>query len=191
MSYRPHMRHTDGLSGTKRATEQSIGHELLQPLAVQHVGLAPRYVLDVARIDQPHGEATRLQEFKQRDPVHTGGLHRHRVHATGRKPIGQRVQVRREAWEFTHRLVVPIRRHGHEMERTADIDACGVGVGDRQVSPSGAGNIPRLEGFTSQLLCETHPAHRNFKRPGPGQKRPGNDLRRPEVLGFGDRAVGL
>jgi hypothetical protein len=43
----------------KRPAEQAIGHQLLQPLAVQHVGLATRDVLDVSGIDQQHSEAAR------------------------------------------------------------------------------------------------------------------------------------
>ena len=57
--------HADLLGRTKRPAEQAVGHELLQPLAVQHVGLAPGDVLDVARIDQQHGEAARLQQLEQ------------------------------------------------------------------------------------------------------------------------------
>ena len=51
--------HTHLLSGAKRTTEQAIGHELLQPLAVQYVRLAPGDVFDVARVDQQYREAAR------------------------------------------------------------------------------------------------------------------------------------
>lgn len=43
---------TNRIGRTKGAAEQTVGHQLLQPLAVEYVGLAPRDVLDVTRIDQ-------------------------------------------------------------------------------------------------------------------------------------------
>ena len=41
----------------ERAVQQTIRHELLQPLTIQHIGLAARDILDVPGIDQQHGEA--------------------------------------------------------------------------------------------------------------------------------------
>ncbi len=111
------------------------------PLAVQHVGLAPRDVLDVARVDQQHGEAARLQQLEQRDPVHAGGFHGDGVDPAGLEPIGDGVKVDREAGKLAHRFLVSVRRHGHKMGRAADVDAGGIGVGNRQ-SRSG---LARLE----------------------------------------------
>ena len=34
--------------------------------------------------------------------------------------------------KVAHRTVVPIRWHGHKMRRAADVDACGIGIGQRQ-----------------------------------------------------------
>lgn len=48
--------HTLTPQRTQHATEQTVGHELLQPLTVQNVGLTAGNILDVARIDQQHGE---------------------------------------------------------------------------------------------------------------------------------------
>jgi bifunctional DNA-binding transcriptional regulator/antitoxin component of YhaV-PrlF toxin-antitoxin module len=48
------------------------------------------------------------------------------------KPIGQRVQIDRVTAELTHTLLVPVRRHRHEVGCAADIDASGIGVRDRQ-----------------------------------------------------------
>ena len=56
------------------------------PLAVQHVGLAPQDVLDVARVDQQHREAAAFEQLEQGDSVDTGGLHGHDIHAAGRRP---------------------------------------------------------------------------------------------------------
>ena len=49
--------HAHRVAGAERTPQQAVAHELLQPLAVQHVGLAARDVLDVARVDQQHREA--------------------------------------------------------------------------------------------------------------------------------------
>jgi len=74
-----------GIRRTECTAEQAVGHELLQPRAVLHVGFATgdvyvpqgRYPLglDVARVDQQHGEATRFQQFEQGNPVDAGGFH--------------------------------------------------------------------------------------------------------------------
>jgi hypothetical protein len=134
--------HADGVGGSKCAAEQAIGHELLQPLAVQHVGLAARDVLDVAGVDQHDGEAARFQKLEQRDPVHAGRLHRHRVHTTGREPIGQRIEIRRKARKLAYRLLVAVGRDGAEVRGAADIDACSIGVGDGE----GGSGLGRFEG---------------------------------------------
>ena len=93
-------------------------------------------------IDREHREAARFEQLEQGDPVHAGGLHRHGVHGAGLKPIGDGVEVHREAGELAHRLVVALGRHGHEVGRAADVDARGIGVGDRQ----GGSGLARLEG---------------------------------------------
>ena len=132
--------HADLLGRAERPTEQPIGHELLQPLAVQHVGLATGDILDVARIDQQHGEAARFEQLEQRDPIHAGGFHRHGVHPAPVQPVGQGVQVGREAGELAHRFIVPVGRHRHVVRGAADVDAGGIGVGDRQ-GRSGLGGL--------------------------------------------------
>jgi hypothetical protein len=53
--------HVDVFDRSKGAAQQIVGHQLLQPLAIEHIGLSPRYALDVARIDQQHRESARLQ----------------------------------------------------------------------------------------------------------------------------------
>ena len=67
--------------GPERCRKQSVGVELLQPLAVQHVALAPGHVLDSPRVHQHHLEPLLLQ------------------------PIGQTIQVRRERGELAHWLL--------------------------------------------------------------------------------------
>jgi uncharacterized protein (UPF0303 family) len=85
--------HADLVTGPEGATQQPIAHELLQPLAVEHVALAPADVLDVPSIDPQYVEAAAVEPFEQRDPVHAGGLHCYRVHAASGKPVGKTVEI--------------------------------------------------------------------------------------------------
>ena len=99
----------------------------------------------MARVDQQHGKAALLQQLEQGYPVHAGGFHRDRVDAAGREPVGQGFKVDREAGKLAHRLVVPVGRHGDIVGGAADVDAGGVGVGDRQ----GGSGLARFEGDTA------------------------------------------
>ena len=42
----------NGVFGAKRCPEQSVTVQLLQPLAILHVALTSRHMLDLSRIDQ-------------------------------------------------------------------------------------------------------------------------------------------
>ncbi len=134
--------------GAERTPEQSIAHELLQPLAVEYVGLAPRDVLVMPGIDQQHLETTPVQEFIQGNPVHTGGCHGDGVYAAGVEPVGQGVQVGGEALELAYRFVVSIRRHRHEVAGRADVDASGVRMREAQ----GLTGLRGLQGKTAIAL---------------------------------------
>src|SRR3989338_4768851 len=48
-------------------------------------------------VDEQDGEAARFQQLEQRNPVHAGGFHGDRVDAAGFEPVGQGVEVDREA----------------------------------------------------------------------------------------------
>src|SRR5207249_4945877 len=52
---------TDRLLGPERPGQQAKAHQLLQPLAVEHVTLAAGDVLDVPGVDPIHRETARLQ----------------------------------------------------------------------------------------------------------------------------------
>ena len=89
--------------------------QLLQPLAIQYVGLAPRHVLDAPRVHQHHLESPFLQNSEQRNPIHAGRLHDHGLHAALGQPVSQMVQVRREDLKLLPRLLRPVgesRRNG-------------------------------------------------------------------------------
>ena len=79
--------------GPEGPRQQSIGVQLLQPLAVQHVGLATRYILDPPGVHQHHLKSPVLQDSEQRYPVDPGGLHDHALDLTVGEPVGQSVQV--------------------------------------------------------------------------------------------------
>jgi hypothetical protein len=107
--------------------QETQAHQLLQPLAVLHVALAPGHVLHLARIDQPDLQAVLLEHLVHRNPVHPGGFQCHRVHAAREQPVGHRVQVVGHRAELAHRLVGQMRRHCHPVARCADINARGIG----------------------------------------------------------------
>jgi hypothetical protein len=55
--------------GPEATTKQTDAVQLLDPLAVQDVGLAPRDVLDVPGVDEHDLEAAILENLEDRDPV--------------------------------------------------------------------------------------------------------------------------
>src|SRR6266436_679563 len=95
--------------------------QILQPLAVGNIGLAPRNILYVMSVDQKNGESPRLQDLKQRDPVNSRALHRYRLDVARFQPVRRGVQVFREGRETPHRLQISIPRHGDIDFRRPDI----------------------------------------------------------------------
>ena len=79
--------------GTEGSRQQTVGVQLLEPLAVQDVGLATGHVLDAPGVHQHHPKAPFLQHSEQGYPVHPGGLHHHRLHAALGQPVRQAIQV--------------------------------------------------------------------------------------------------
>jgi hypothetical protein len=64
--------------------------ELAQPDRIQLVGLgAPRQVLDVAGVDQPHHQPPRLQQIHKWPPVVGRRLHHHPLDALADQLLGQ------------------------------------------------------------------------------------------------------
>jgi hypothetical protein len=120
--------HADLLLGAKGAAQKPVGVQLLQPLTVEHITLASRHVLNLARIEQPDLEAALHQQLEKRYPVDTGGLHHHSFHPTPFQPLRQRTEIRREGAEAAYRLPfrVTSRRHRHPVLGCSDVNACGV-----------------------------------------------------------------
>lgn len=159
--------------GLKRALQQAEGHQLLQPLAIEHVRFAPGHALDVAGIDQEDGETPRFQQIVEGNPVHPGGFHRHRLDLAGGEPIGQPFEVHGETRKFPHWRVVPIRRHRDVMAGGADVDAGGVGVG--HLEKTGVGGHGRLLDMRKEGPCRVGNVvmDHSLKRDAAGVDNPG------------------
>lgn len=119
---------TDVIAGAEGGGEQTVGVELLQPLAIAQVGFAAGEVFDVAGIDEFDGQAGALQDLEEGNPIDAGGFHDDSVNATSFEPVGQGVEVGGEGGENAHRLPVAILRHADVMFGGADVDAGGVEV---------------------------------------------------------------
>ena len=95
----------------------------LQPLAILHVGLAPRHAAQVAGVDQQHLQAIRLEELIDRHPVDMRALHRHRLDPVLQQPLRQGVQVPGRGREGAHAQHPPgARRRTDPMLPAAEID---------------------------------------------------------------------
>src|SRR4029077_7622000 len=89
-----------------------VGH-LLQPLAVEHIGLAPWDVLDPPGIDKQHFEVPLHQQLVKRNPIDAGGLHRYRPDLTSLEPVSQSAQISAEGPEAAHVLPFEIAARGN------------------------------------------------------------------------------
>jgi hypothetical protein len=78
--------------GATRSAQQATGMPGLKPLAIHHIALAPRHMLEMARLDQVHLEAPGLQHFIDGEPIDAGRFHRHRLHPARAQPRGQRLE---------------------------------------------------------------------------------------------------
>ena len=117
--------------GPKGASEQPVGMQALQPLAIEPIGFrSAGDALGLAGIDQEDLHAPGFQEFKEGNPVDPGGFHGDGGDATVDEPVGQGVEVGGEGAETAHGLGVAPRGHGDPVLGFADVDASGVGVAD-------------------------------------------------------------
>ena len=66
--------------------------ELLQPLAVLHIGFAAGHVADMACVDQHDFDFRLLKLLGERHPVDAGRFDRHRGDAAPLQPIDQSIQ---------------------------------------------------------------------------------------------------
>jgi len=73
--------------------QHPVAVQLLNPLTVQHVGLAPRHMLQALGIDQQHFKARRFQLLEHGYPHHPGGLHGHRLDLASFQPLDHSIQL--------------------------------------------------------------------------------------------------
>ena len=72
--------------------QQSVPQQVGQPLAVLHVRLPPRHLLDMLRVNQQQLKAP-LQQVEEGLPIDAGAFHRHMRYPLRRQPVGERPQV--------------------------------------------------------------------------------------------------
>ena len=58
--------------GSKAGPQQSIRMKPLQPLRIADIGLAPRHVLGVTRVDKTNGKPACIEKLENWDPVDAG-----------------------------------------------------------------------------------------------------------------------
>ena len=130
--------HGADLSGRpEAATQQAHTVEVLQPLAVLHIGLATRQIFAMARVDQTDFQSGGLEDLKKRNLIDAGGLHRHGGDAAGCQPVAQGVQILGEGGKRTHGPGAGAGRHGHVDFARADVDAGSVQVKGRELGRGG------------------------------------------------------
>jgi len=109
----PNLRRRD-----KARLQQTVRVERRPPLAILHVGLASRQVAGLFAIDHAHFQTRRLQHSIKRQPIDTGGFHRHRLDFALQQPVAQAVQLGGHGAEDLRRST----GDGHMHMFAADID---------------------------------------------------------------------
>jgi len=82
--------------------------ELLQPLTILHVRLAPGPLTRLMGLNQLDGKSTLFEHCEQRNPGDPGRLQHHGVNLTLPQPRGQGVEVGGQRPKPLHRLRIPI-----------------------------------------------------------------------------------
>ena len=159
---------------TERSPQKTVGHQLPDPLAVQHVALAPADLLRHARRHQHHLEARALQRLVDRDPVDRGRLHRDLRHPARRQPRRHRLQIAGKGAERTHRLIAAFRVDRHEVPVLADVDPCAVRVhhpeapGSSRLARHGTSSQVSSPSRAAEEPCsKSHSLERGHGKPAP------------------------
>ena len=118
----------DVMRGVEGTSQQADRVQILEPFAVEDIGLAAGHLLEVASVDQADLDPSFFQDGEERDPVDAGGLHGHGRDTAVQEPTGQGMEVLGEGGEGTYRVRVPVGRHGHEDLCGPYVDASGVGI---------------------------------------------------------------
>lgn len=120
--------------------------EPLQPLRIADIGLTPRHVLGIARVDKKHGKSPGIEKRENRNPVDAGRFHDDGLDAAFRKPVDQPMQIGREGTETVDWLRCAICPDGRHMHGGANVDGSRVRVHHRHLTA-----VLRLRSFGIHL----------------------------------------
>ena len=120
--------------GPKAGSQQSIRMEPLQPLRIADIGLAPRHVLGITRVDKEHGKPPCIEKLENRNPVDAGRFHDDGLDAAFRKPVDQPMQIGREGTEAADWLRRTICPDGSHVHGRPDVDGSRVRVHHRHLT---------------------------------------------------------
>jgi hypothetical protein len=87
------------IGGTKAAAQETDRVQVLQPLAVLHIGLATGQIFAVARVDQHHFQSRAFEDLEERDPIHAGRFQRDGGDTALPEPVAQGQQLFGESGE--------------------------------------------------------------------------------------------
>jgi hypothetical protein len=108
--------------------------EPLQPLRIADIGLAPRHVLGVPRVDKKHGKPPGIEKLENRNPVDAGRFHDDSLDAAFKKPVDQPMQIGREGPEAANWLRCAICTDSRHMHGGANVDGSSVRVHHRHLT---------------------------------------------------------
>ncbi|MNP32000.1 hypothetical protein D3C76_1251530 [compost metagenome] len=97
---------TYGISRTKSTAQQTVTHQLPNPLAIENIRFTTGNLPCGPRIDEVDRKTPRIEKLEQGYPVHPGSFHRHDLDLEAGKPIGKMDQIVGERTETTNRLLM-------------------------------------------------------------------------------------
>src|SRR4051812_16798198 len=102
--------------------------QALNPLAVLHVALSPRYIFGLPSIDQEHIQSAAFQYLEHGNPVHSRRFHGYALNSTFGEPIGQGFQIASKRSKLADALLISTCGNAHPMLLGTNIDASRVRV---------------------------------------------------------------
>lgn len=112
----------------ERAAQQAVSVKLLDPLAIQNIGLLARDVFNVAGVDDEDFKAARFENFEDRDPVDAGGFHGHGIDLSGCEPIRESMEISGEGGERADGSIEAVLGDGGPNLLIADIETSRVEI---------------------------------------------------------------
>jgi hypothetical protein len=89
---------------------------------VRRIALPPGQILGPTRMHQIDLDPFWFEYFLHRNPIHPGGLHRHRADAAGFQPSCHPLQLRRPRPELLYRLRISPRRYRRKVTPIAHLN---------------------------------------------------------------------